>query len=262
MTRWLLRFDDVCPTMDWQRWNFVEPLLDAAGAQPMLAIVPDNRDPMLKRNPPNPLFWERARAWQKKGWIIAQHGYQHVYDTARPGLVPWWSRSEFAGHPKAEQEHRLREGFRLMAVEGLMPVAFSAPGHSFDDTTLDVVLTMGIRVVSDGVNFRPYRDGRGLIWIPVQPWTGGLPPCFVGTICIHLNTHPAPGALERLLRERGRSIVGRAFPFEKILETAAPRDAVDTFYERAYWPVFHARQRLAGAVKALLERDSDVAAGA
>jgi peptidoglycan/xylan/chitin deacetylase (PgdA/CDA1 family) len=250
--RYLLRFDDLCPTMDWKRWDRVEPLLEESGAQPILAIVPANEDPELRRAPENPDFWDRARAWQAKGWIIAQHGYRHIYDSADTGLVPWWYRSEFAGHPRNEQLRRLRLGKRKMDEEGLRPTVWCAPSHTFDAVTLDVLADEGIRIISDGVNFRPYVDSRELVWVPVQPWSPPGLQASVRTVCIHTNTLEDFAPLFRLLSAKRGQLIGRQHPFDQIVNGARKKTLADGVFEAAYWPVFRTRERLAQRAKQIL----------
>src|SRR5215470_4367159 len=96
-TTYLLRFDDICPTMNWRVWSEIEGALVERNLKPILAVVPDNQDPVLKVDPPVEDFWERVRAWQARGWAIAVHGYQHRYVTCSPGIVTVRKRSEFAG---------------------------------------------------------------------------------------------------------------------------------------------------------------------
>ena len=77
----LLRFDDICPTMNWGTWDAGRGPDGPLGLRPILAVVPDNRDPKLVAGPPRADFWERVRGWQARGWTIALHGYQHLYVT-------------------------------------------------------------------------------------------------------------------------------------------------------------------------------------
>ena len=50
--RFLLRFDDLCPTMNWAMWDAIEAHLVRMEVRPILAVVPDNRDPKLVAGPP------------------------------------------------------------------------------------------------------------------------------------------------------------------------------------------------------------------
>ncbi len=252
MRKYILRFDDLCPTMNWDIWDGVEKLLDEYSVQPLLAVVPDNRDPKLVIDAPNPQFWQRARGWQSKGWIIAQHGYQHVYDTREPGLVPWWPKSEFAGHPYDVQYSKVSEGLRRLTEEGLKPSVWIAPSHSLDSVTLDVVNRLGIQVVSDGVGFRTYRDRLGLVWVPVHPW---LPPGLrvqVSTLCIHHNSGTSLDHLERLIRSRSSLLMGVSFDFAALIADPPLKSRGDALFERAYWPTFLVRRHLARIAKAAL----------
>ena len=78
-SRYLLRFDDACPTMNWGVWDAVETELLRHNTRPIVAVVPDNRDPKLMADAPRAEFWDRVRRWQSIGWAIGLHGYQHVY---------------------------------------------------------------------------------------------------------------------------------------------------------------------------------------
>ena len=43
--KYILRFDDICSTMNWNKWNSIEDILIKHNIKPILAIVPDNKDP-------------------------------------------------------------------------------------------------------------------------------------------------------------------------------------------------------------------------
>src|SRR5437868_6217961 len=95
-TKYLLRFDDICPTMNWKVWSEIEASLVERSLKPILAVVPDNQDPALKVDRALDNFWERVRRWQARGWTIALHGYQHRYVTQHSGIVTVKKKSEFA----------------------------------------------------------------------------------------------------------------------------------------------------------------------
>lgn len=185
--RYLVRFDDICPTMNWDVWERVEELLDHHGVRPLVAVVPDNRDVKLRVGRENADFWNRARAWQEKGWAIGLHGYQHVYETADPGIVGVNAYSEFAGLARGRQEEKIDAALGIMAREGLRPVVWVAPAHSFDGVTLDVLASRGLRVVSDGLYTRPVLDAAWITWIPQQMWRFRRMPFGLWTVCCHHN---------------------------------------------------------------------------
>lgn len=207
--RYLLRFDDLCPTMDWAAWEPVEAMLVAQGVKPILAVVPDNRDPRLMVAPPAADFWERVRGWQARGWAIGLHGWQHTYVNREPGLLRLNPFSEFAGLDYAEQHEKLSLGLARFAREGVRADAWVAPAHSFDAVTVLALKELGLPVISDGMAFRPFRDGAGVVWVPQQFARMRAMPWGLWTFCYHLNGSSAADLDDlrrRLARLRPRMI--------------------------------------------------------
>jgi predicted deacetylase len=184
---YLVRIDDVCPTMNWPVWSSVEATLIELGIRPMLAVVPANEDPVLAVDEPNPRFWELARTWQARGWTIALHGFRHRFLTGEAGVVGINPRSEFAGLPRDDQRDMLQQGLEVFRQEGLRAGAWIAPAHSFDLTTVEVLRSLGVGVVSDGLGLFPFVDAGGTTWVPQQLWHFRPMPFGVWTVCIHLN---------------------------------------------------------------------------
>jgi predicted deacetylase len=184
---YLLRFDDLCPTMNWRVWDNIEPVLVDLDIKPILAVVPDNQDPKLRVGPPADDFWERVRQWQGRNWAIALHGYQHRYVNRNAGLLRFPKKSEFAGLPRPEQEFKLRTGLAKFAQEGVRADAWIAPCHSFDKTTLQLLSELGISIISDGFSRLPFQSKGGLTWVPQQLWSFQPRKQGVWTICIHFN---------------------------------------------------------------------------
>jgi predicted deacetylase len=185
--RFLLRFDDVCPTMNWEIWNEVEKLLIEYRVSPIVAIVPDNVDEKLKVESPVQDFWKRVRGWQDRGWTIGLHGYQHRYVTSDSGLVGLNRYSEFAGLPEDVQQEKIRKGMVIFRRNGIQPTIWVAPAHSFDKYTIRALSRAGIGMISDGFALWPYRDENGMQWIPQQVWRFRKLPAGVWTICYHTN---------------------------------------------------------------------------
>jgi predicted deacetylase len=183
----LVRFDDLCPTMNWDIWERVEDVLIRNSVTPILAIVPDNQDPRLDVAPAQPAFWSRVREWQGRDWTIGLHGYQHLYLTRSAGIVGTRPLSEFAGVPPAVQHAKLSAALELFKAQGIVPDVWVAPGHTFDANTLGILHTLGLGVVSDGHSVWPHRDNEGLIWIPQQIWRFRPLPLGVWTVCFHHN---------------------------------------------------------------------------
>ena len=83
-----VRMDDIAPGMDWKKFNDFKELLDEYGIKPLIGVVPDNQDDNLERREENrgngadwipKDFWGYIRQLQEQGWVVAMHGYQHIY---------------------------------------------------------------------------------------------------------------------------------------------------------------------------------------
>jgi predicted deacetylase len=187
LKKFLLRFDDLCPTMNWPLWSEIEAILVEHRVRPILAVVPDNQDPKLRVGPPVEEFWEHVRRWQQRGWSIAMHGYQHRYVSRNSGLVALRKLSEFAGLPPEEQEDKLRRGAEVFRQQGIHSRVWIAPGHTFDQTTVALLPQIGIQVINDGYFRFPYCDANRMTWLPQQLGDFRPVPAGVWTICCHHN---------------------------------------------------------------------------
>ena len=185
--QYLIRFDDVCPGMNWNVFRDVEQILVAADVKPVLAVVPSNQDAHLNVSAPEERFWEIVRAWQERGWTIGIHGYEHRYVTKDAGLVGLNARSEFAGVPAHEQVTKLKAGVEIFRKESVRPEVWIAPAHSFDDATVDALKELGVKAISDGFYLSPHRDEREMLWIPQQMWSFRYRPFGLWTVCYHVN---------------------------------------------------------------------------
>ncbi len=219
---YLLRFDDICPPMKWSNWEPIEVILREHDIRPIMAVVPDNRDPDLCLEAANPQFWDRVRSWQAAGWTIGLHGFQHTYVTRRPGLYSHRKASEFAGLPPHLQRDKLERALAILRSEGVNSNLWVAHGHPFDRTTVYILPEVGITSVSDGFTIFPYTDKEGIFWIPQQlsekgflSMPGGTPiePKSKGvwTVCFHLNAW-TQDEIDRFRHEAGR--------YRKLLRTA------------------------------------------
>jgi predicted deacetylase len=185
--QYLLRFDDLCPTIALSRWERVLSLIDEFGIRPILAVVPENRDHDLARCEPDPHFWSRMRALEAAGATIALHGYRHLCRSNGKSLVPLHSHSEFAGVPQELQREWICAGLNILRVQGLNPRVWVAPRHGFDMNTLEALRLEGIEILSDGLARVPFVRG-GITWIPQQLWSPVEKRKGLWTICLHTNT--------------------------------------------------------------------------
>jgi predicted deacetylase len=244
--RYLVRFDDICPTMNWGIWERVETILDRLEIKPILAVIPNNADPKMTIDPPHPDFWDRVRDWQARGWTIGLHGDQHRYVTPEAGIIGINARSEFAGLSYAEQERKIANGLRTFAEQGVRADLFIAPAHSFDWNTVAALKTNGLTTISDGFFTRCVRR-RGVTFIPQQLWRFRPMPFGVSTVCYHHNEFsPARLAeMERDLDAFRHSIVGVA----DVTGDTVPYGALDALGP----PIWHALHRAARARRTVRE---------
>lgn len=237
---YLIRFDDLTPTMNWAVWDKIEEGLSTLPIRPILAVVPDNRDPVLQVGPANPAFWDRVRAWDARGWTVAYHGFQHAYVTDRSGIVGLNRRSEFAGLPREEQERKVSQSVRIMAGEGLAPRAWTAPSHSFDATTVAVLRDHGIGIINEG--FYPYPHAAdGMIWVPHQMWRFRPMPTGVWTFGYHINAWADPDVDDLIGTLRGN--IDRVADLNAVARDYARRrmNPVEPLGARAYVQAIRAR---------------------
>jgi predicted deacetylase len=185
--QFLLRFDDLCPTLSVGPWQRLLPLIQEFRLRPILAIVPDNRDPELEVSPPDPEFWAQMRALEAVGATIALHGYRHLCQSTGRSLLPLHRHTEFAGVPEPTQRQWIHAGLAILRARGLNPKLWVAPRHGFDHATLRALRSEGIHVLSDGFACLPFsRDG--ITWIPQQLWGPLEKSDGLWTICIHSNS--------------------------------------------------------------------------
>ena len=166
--KYLIRLDDACPTMDAKKWQRIENILDSYGVRPMVGVIPANEDPKQQIDVVDTEFWSKVKNWEKKGWAIALHGYDHCYisNDGLNGLNPLWARSEFAGVPLEEQKKKIREGIKVLNIHDLSPKYFFAPSHTFDANTLQALREESdIRIISDTIATQPYRKDD-FVFIP------------------------------------------------------------------------------------------------
>ena len=218
---YLLRLDDLCPTMRHDRLARFAEVIERYGLRPILAVVPDNRDPELICDPTDEGFWARMRSLQEKGAAIALHGLHHLSVGRGGGLLPLHHRTEFAGEPPVRQMARIGSGLELLRARGLEPRLWVAPRHGQDRGTCAALRAHGVQVVSDGFSATPYRR-YGLTWMPQQLWAPVEQSSGLWTICMHPNTATRDeiARLERFVQEHVAEFVS----LEQALELFPPHD--------------------------------------
>ncbi len=162
-----IRMDDITPGMDWKKFQRFKDLLDANDIKPLIGVVPDNRDKKLCIDEEKPDFWEYIKGLQQEGWVIAMHGYNHLYTTREGGLFPIGSKSEFAGLSLARQNEMISKGKEILKSRGIHTDIFMAPSHSFDKNTLRALKSNGFYIITDGFGTEPYRE-KGMTFYPIS----------------------------------------------------------------------------------------------
>jgi predicted deacetylase len=236
--QYLLRFDDLCPTVSRTRWQRFLPLITEFGIRPILAVVPDNMDLELVQSQPDPEFWAQMRSMEAAGAAIALHGYRHLCHSKGKSLVPLHRHSEFAGVPEETQREWIQEGLNILRGHGLSPRIWVAPRHGFDRNTLRVLGKEEIGLVSDGFARVPFRRG-GFTWIPQQLWAPVEKSKGLWTICVHSNT--ARGSLVEQLRAFLGDHAGQFTSVDRVVAELKPMKLSLT--ERLYgaWALWRAQ---------------------
>lgn len=165
--KYLIRFDDICPTMDWTQWKRAEELLVKYSIKPLLGVIPDCKDPELQIDEPRPDFWEWVLQKQREGYAIAMHGVYHVYKTHVRGMINNGYNSEFAGLSYEEQYELIKKGKEILLSHGVETDIFFAPSHSYDENTLKALSANGFRYMSDGKTHKPVTR-HGIVCVPCK----------------------------------------------------------------------------------------------
>ena len=147
--RFLVRFDDMCPTVNWPLWQQLEQVIIDEGISPILAVVPDNIDPALHEGERHERFWDVVRGWQGRGWSIGLHGYQHRYVNRNPGVVGLNHYSEFAGVPIQEQRAINQ---KLQAFPGIMFNYTQPAEDAVDEAETGLKSALAVKVFGSDLN--------------------------------------------------------------------------------------------------------------
>lgn len=148
--KFLLRFDDICPTMDWNQWKRACAVLEEYKIKPLIGVIPNCFDPKLNIDSARGDFWNYIKELQTRGFAIAMHGYEHQYSSQSAGIVGLSRQSEFAGLTYDEQLEKLAKGKNVFDEKGIIVDTFFAPSHSYDLNTLKALNELGFKWVSDG----------------------------------------------------------------------------------------------------------------
>lgn len=190
MANYILRFDDITPGMDWDKFFKIKIIAESYNIKSILGVVPQNKDPKLspKKLMCETEFFNKLKGYVEHGDTIAQHGTYHLYTTANSGILGINNKSEFAGHSYDEQKKKLLTGKEILQQHGIWQPYFMAPSHSFDINTLKALKALDFEAITDGYGLYPYK----ILGITLIPQLVSKPIKFmhigVQTICLHTNS--------------------------------------------------------------------------
>lgn len=183
-----MRFDDINSKMDWEKFLKLKIILEKYNIKSILGVIPICKDQNLLVSKEYPNYYDYLRKCKSFGDNIAQHGYEHLYDSTNKGIYGSTKNSEFAGHPLNKQIRKLSKGKSILNKESIWEPIFMAPSHSFDFNTLIALRKLNFNIVLDGFSISPFKKEK-IIFIP-QISSRPLPLNFPGVfqLCIHVNT--------------------------------------------------------------------------
>ena len=184
----LIRFDDVAENMNWPLMNKCEALFDKLNIKPVMGVIPSNEDKDLLIYPKKENFWGIVKKWQSKGWEIAMHGYNHIYDkeTNRKDFFEYGGKSEFFGHTLDVQLKKVKKGLEIFKKNNINVRTFFSPNHTYDLNTFEALKLSGINQVIDGYGLKPYLENN-IKFIPQLFYKPIFLPLGLQTTQIHLN---------------------------------------------------------------------------
>ena len=185
-TKIIVRFDDICPNLNWEIFLLIKNKLHELGIRSVLGVIPDNKDKSFFKYEYKENFFDLINYYKNFGDTIAQHGTHHKYTTNSSGILKINNRSEYAGHDFKYQYKLIKKGKQILESNNCWQPVFMAPSHSFDLNTLEALSRLGFKSISDGYGFFPYTK-KGIDFVPQissKPFNTGF---GLATICIHTN---------------------------------------------------------------------------
>jgi hypothetical protein len=240
-SKYIIRLDDACPTMNSENWRRMEVLLSTYQITPIVAVVPNNQDHKLMVDDENEDFWKHVKKWQNKNWEIALHGFEHKYVTKHKSIVPINDYSEFAGVSLEKQKEKIREGIKIFKQNNISCHVWIAPAHSFDENTIKALKEESdIRIISDGIAWSPYY-AYDMHWIPQQLWKPREMPFGTWTICYHPDEMKEKDfeRLENFLEKNSKKFTS----INKLELNKKPKSLLEKSFEKIYWKLLEKKQQ-------------------
>ena len=187
--KYLLRIDDIAPNMNWEMFDRVKELFFEYNIKPIIGIIPNNKDPELRKFPKHKgNFFNEMRQLKSKGWTIAMHGFEHLYyHCKKKDYLSMKSQTEFVGESLETQKLKIEKGLEILMQHKLDTNVFFAPSHSFDLNTLKALKMNNFKFIVDGYGLAPFKE-HGITFIP-QLFNRPIKfPFGLHTSVYHLNT--------------------------------------------------------------------------
>ena len=184
----LIRFDDIAENMNWNLMEKCEKLFDQFNIKPVLGVIPNNKDKELLSYPLKNDFWKTVKDWQSKGWEIAMHGYNHLYEieTNKKDFFKYGGKSEFYGQSLERQSSKIKDGLKIFQKNNIKIRTFFSPNHTYDKNTFEALKLNNINEIIDGYGLKPYIE-NDIKFIPQLFYKNFFLPFGLQTTQIHLN---------------------------------------------------------------------------
>ena len=184
----LIRFDDISENMNWNLMEKCEKLFDQFNIKPVLGVIPNNKDKELLSYPLKNDFWKTVKDWQSKGWEIAMHGYNHLYEieTNKKDFFKYGGKSEFYGQSLERQSSKIEDGLKIFQKNNIKIRTFFSPNHTYDKNTFEALKLNNINEIIDGYGLKPYLE-NDIKFIPQLFYKNFFLPFGLQTTQIHLN---------------------------------------------------------------------------
>lgn len=186
---YIFRIDDVVPWMNRNNFEKIEKIFDKYWVKPIIWVVPNNQDFSIWNDKYTQDFWHKIKKLSDKWWIIAQHGYEHVYCNNNWWILKINKKSEFAWLPYEEQFEKLIKWKNILENNLNINIQWRmAPAHSFDKNTCKALKSLWFKYITDWLSLYPQKY-LWLNWIPCQIRSPQKKYFGLRTICLHLNRY-------------------------------------------------------------------------
>jgi predicted deacetylase len=230
--RYIIRLDDASETMNHKNWDLLERKLDNLNIKPVVGVIPNNKDIGQIFKPKDKNFWRRVRAWEKKGWEIAMHGYKHLYHKIKieSSLIPLRDLSEFAEIKKNKQIYLLKKAYNIFKKKKIFPKIWMSPAHTLDDNTLKALIkATPIRLITGGIATSPYVF-KNITFVPQQLWWPENKIAGIWTICLHPNTMQKVKIIKLVNIIKEKKFLKKITTFSSVVNNSKPMKFSDKLY--------------------------------